>query len=143
MTWHTTSIPLIIIGVVVYSVCQKNIPADFDPLIALATAYFVAFTSCLAILVFSGGPLKDTLFFNGRRWLPIVVLGFSLVMIELGFLYAYRTGWKLSTTSVVAGSFTAIALALIGFLWYKEEITLINAAGIALSTIGVVLMNLR
>jgi multidrug transporter EmrE-like cation transporter len=64
-------------------------------------------------------------------------------MIELGFLYAYRTGWKISTASIIAGSFTAVALALIGVLWYKEEITPVNIAGIILSTVGVALVSLK
>jgi drug/metabolite transporter (DMT)-like permease len=143
MNWHTISIPLIIIGVVAYSVCQKSIPADIDALIALASAYFIAFVSCVAILFFTGGLKKESLFFNGQRWLPILLLGFSLIMIDLGFLYAYRTGWKISTASIIAGSFTTIALALIGLLWYRDQITLINIAGIALGAVGVVLMNLK
>jgi uncharacterized membrane protein len=123
--------------------CQKNIPNDFEPLIALASAYFIAFMSCATILIFSGGIRKEAMSFNGQRWLPVVVLGFSLVMIELGFLYAYRTGWKISTASLIAGSFTAVALALIGVLWYKEEITPVNIAGIVLSTVGVALLSVR
>jgi drug/metabolite transporter (DMT)-like permease len=143
MNWHTISIPLIIVGFVAYSVCQKNIPTDFEPLVALASAYFIAFISCMTILIFSGGLRKEAMAFDGQRWLPVIVLGFSLIVIELGFLYAYRTGWKISTASVIAGSFTAVALALIGILWYREDITPVNIAGILLSTVGVALMNVK
>jgi multidrug transporter EmrE-like cation transporter len=64
-------------------------------------------------------------------------------MVELGFLYAYRLGWKISTTSIITGSFTTIALALIGVLWYREELTLINIVGIVLSSVGVILINYK
>jgi drug/metabolite transporter (DMT)-like permease len=92
-------------------------------------------------LIFNGEIKKGTLLFSDQKWLPIVLLGFSLIMVELGFLYAYRTGWKISTTSIIAGSFTTIALALIGVLWYKEEITIINIVDIVLSSVGVMLIN--
>ena len=143
MTWHEISIPLVIIGFIVYSICQKSIPGDIDPLVALASAYFIAFVSCVTMLMFGGGLKGWALLFNDRRWLPVLILGFSLIVIELGFLYAYRTGWKISTASIIAGSFTTISLALIGFLWYKEEITTANVAGIVLCTIGVVLLNVK
>ena len=64
-------------------------------------------------------------------------------MIELEFLYAYRTGWIISTTSDITGSFTAVVLALIGVLWYKEDLTTINIVGIVLSLIGVILINYK
>ena len=143
MNWHTLSIPLIIIGVLLYSVCQKNIPKDANAFIAIATAYFIALVSCGAALIFTGEIKKGALLFSNQKWLPIVLLGFSLIMVELGFLYAYRTGWKISTTSIIAGSFTTIALAFIGVLWYREEITLINIVGIILSSVGVILINMK
>jgi uncharacterized membrane protein len=143
MNWHTISIPLIIIGVLLYSVCQKSIPKDANALIAIASAYLIAFVSCIMVLVFKGEFKKGASLFSDQKWLPIVLLGFSLIMVELGFLYAYRTGWKISTTSIVAGSFTTVALALIGVLWYREEITLINVVGIVLSSAGVILINYK
>jgi uncharacterized membrane protein len=143
MNWHTISIPLIIIGVLLYSVCQKSIPKDANAFIAIASAYFIALVSCVTVLIFNGEFKKGTLLFSNQKWLPIVLLGFSLIMVELGFLYAYRTGWKISTTSILAGSFTTIALALIGVLWYREEITTINVIGIVLSSVGVILINLK
>jgi uncharacterized membrane protein len=143
MNWHSISIPLIIIGVLLYSVCQKSIPKDANALIALASAYLIAFISCVVVLFFNGEIKKGTLLFSDQKWLPIVLLGLSLIMVELGFLYAYRTGWKISTTSIIAGSFTTVALALIGVLWYREEITLINIVGIVLSSAGVILINYK
>jgi drug/metabolite transporter (DMT)-like permease len=143
MNWHSASIPLIIMGVLLYSVCQKNIPQNAHAIIAIATAYLIAFVSCVAVLIFNGEIKKGTLLFSNQKWLLLVLLGFSLIMVELGFLYAYRTGWKISTTSIIAGSFTTIALAFIGVLWYREEITLINIAGIVLSAVGVILINMK
>jgi drug/metabolite transporter (DMT)-like permease len=143
MNWNIIYISLIIIGVLFYHICQKSIPKEANALVALAIAYLIAFVSCV-ILLLSGGELKKgTALFAGQKWLPVIVLGFSLIMVEIGFLYAYRTGWKISTTSIITNAFTTIALALIGVLWFREELTLLNIAGIVLSTIGVILINYK
>ncbi len=68
MNWHTLSIPLIIIGVLLYSVCQKNIPKEANALIAIASAYFIAFVSCVAVLIFNSEIKKGTLLFNSQKW---------------------------------------------------------------------------
>ncbi len=78
---------------------------------------------------------------EGNKWVPVLLLGCSLILIEFGFLYAYRTGWKIGTTSIIVSSFAAATLAFIGMLWYKEELSAINLLGIAFSIIGFVLIN--
>ena len=143
MNWHTISIPIIVIGVLLYNVSQKSIPKDANALIAIASAYLIAFVSCVVVLFFNGELKKGTALFSDQKWLPVMLLGFSIIMVELGYLYAYRTGWKISSTSIIAGSFTTVALALIGVLWYKEELTLINIIGIILSSVGVILINIK
>ena len=100
-------------------------------------------TLLIGVIFFTGKFKKGASFFNHQKLLPIVFLGFAIIMIELGFLYAYRTGWKISTASIITGSFTAVGLALIGVLWYKEDLTIINIAGIVLSLIGVILINYK
>lgn len=143
MNWYTISLPLIVFGFVLYSISQKSIPKDANALVAIASAYFIAIISCIVVLFFTGEFKKGTSLFYHQKLLPVVFLGFAIIMIELGFLYAYRTGWKISTASIITGSFTAVALALIGVLWYKEDLTIINIVGIVLSLIGVILINYK
>ena len=143
MNWQIISFPLIIIGVLLYSICQKSITKNANALLVIATAYFIALMISLVLLISKGEIKKELTLFSNQKWLPIILLGLSLPMIELGFLYAYRLGWKISTTSIITGSFTTIALALIGVLWYKEDLTLINIVGIVLSSIGVFLVNYK
>lgn len=143
MNWRIVSLPLIVIGVLLYHLSQKSIPKHINPLIAFIIAYTIAFGICLAILLASG-QLKTGLELIGKQdWLPIILLGLSLLPVELGFLYAYRTGWRISTTAITTGPFVTVSLALIGTLWYKEELTLINIVGIALSVIGVACINIK
>jgi uncharacterized membrane protein len=143
MNWRIISLPLIVIGVLLYHLSQKSIPKYINPLVAFATAYGIAFIICAAIL-FARGEIKTGVeLIRNRAWLPIVFLGLSLIPVELGFLYAYRTGWKISTTSITTGPFISISLALIGTLWYKEELSVTNIIGIALCVVGVICANIE
>ncbi len=143
MNWHTVALPVIVISVIVYHLSQKSIPAGANPLVAIATAYLIAFTfSVLALLITERMRVGPELVQN-QNWIPVICLGLTAIGIELGYLYAYRTGWKISTTGITAGAFTTGALALIGVLWFKEGMTLLHAAGIILCMAGIVCINFK
>ena len=143
MNWRLLSLPLIVAGVLLYHVSQKSIPKHVNPIFAFAFAYALAFIICVAILYASGEIKKSIEIIHNRDWLPLIFLGLSLIPVELGFLYAYRTGWKISTTSITTGPFITIALALIGTLWYKEELSITNFIGIGLCIAGVVCLHIE
>lgn len=143
MNWHTAALPIIIMGVIVYHLAQKSIPRDANPFVALAAAYLIAFCLSVTALFISGDLRKGTEAFRYQEWLPVLLLGVTAVFIELGFLYAYRTGWKISTTGITVAAFTTSVLAVIGVAWFKEEITMLHAAGIALCLLGIVCINIK
>ena len=68
-------------------------------------------------------------------WRPYVV-GIAIVAIELGFLLAYRAGWKISTAVVTANILVAIALLAVGALAFREPVTPVRLAGIATCLAG-------
>ncbi len=143
MNWQILLFPLIITGVIVYNVCQKSIPKNANALLVIASAYFIAFAISVIALLTQGNMKKELSNFSEQKWLAIILLGLSLPMVEFGFLYIYRFGWKMGTTSVITNSCSMIGLALIGMLWYKEELSIINMVGIGLSVVGIVCVNIK
>jgi len=143
MSWHVMSIPLIAAGVIVYHLSQKTIPKEANPFIALAVAYALATAICIIALAASGEVRKGTDLLRDQQWLPVLFLGLSAVGIELGFLYAYRTGWSISTTAIATVPFVAAALALIGVLWFNEHLSVVNVVGIAFCVVGVICVNIK
>ncbi len=95
MNWQIISLPLIIIGVLLYSVCQKSIPKNANALLVITAAYFIALVISAILFLSKGDIKKEISIFSDQKWLPIILLGLSLPMVELGFLYAYRLGWKM------------------------------------------------
>lgn len=65
-----------------------------------------------------------------------VVLGVVITGLEVGFIYAYKAGWKVSTLATVTNAFLAIALIFLGFFMYREAITWSKVAGVLICLVG-------
>lgn len=64
-------------------------------------------------------------------------------MIELGYLLMYRYGWNLSTSNLITGVIINLTLIGIGVMLLGERLSLVNALGVALCILGVVLVGYR
>lgn len=69
------------------------------------------------------------------------LLGVSVVGLEVGFIYAYKAGWSVSTASIVQSAFLAVALILVGGFVYKEPITFNKIFGAAVCLVGLYFIN--
>ena len=122
---------LVIISNTVYNICTKSTPQNIQPFASLTLTYLVsAGISLILFFVFSES--KDLLAeMNKANWATFL-LGGVLVLLEVGWIYMYRVGWKVSIGSLVANIGLACTLLLIGVLFYKEALTLRQLAGILL-----------
>ncbi|ACV62987.1 conserved hypothetical protein [Desulfofarcimen acetoxidans DSM 771] len=140
MFMYIFSIALIVASNVLYNICQKSTPKEVNPFSALIITYLIAII--LNIIFFQ--LLKDDQgFFQSLKdlnWTSIF-LGFSIVGLELGYLMAYRSGWKISVGSLVANIALALMLIPIGILFYKEGFGLYKVFGSAFCIIGLILIN--
>ena len=74
------------------------------------------------------------------NWAPIF-LGVSVVGLEVGFIYAYKNGWAVSTASIVQSAFLAVALLFVGALLYHESISISKIIGVIFCLVGLVFLN--
>lgn len=122
---------LVIISNTVYNICTKSTPQNIQPFASLTLTYLVsAGISLILFFVFSES--KDLLAEMSKANWATYVLGGVLVLLEVGWIYMYRVGWKVSVGSLVANIGLACTLLLIGVLFYKEALTLRQLAGILL-----------
>ena len=135
-------IVLVVLSNVVYQICAKSVPDRIDPLASLTVTYLVgAVTSgALFFLLSRGGSLIGE--YRKLNWVPFV-FGVVLVGLEVGFIYAYKAGWPVSTASIVQSSFLAAALLFVGFVFYHETITWNKIVGVVICLVGLVLINYR
>jgi multidrug transporter EmrE-like cation transporter len=71
------------------------------------------------------------------------IVGAVLVGLEVGWIYAYRAGWQVSTAQIVHSAFLAVALIFVGALLYKEALTWNKLVGILVCLIGLVFINYK
>ena len=70
-----------------------------------------------------------------------ILLGISVVGLEVGFIYAYKVGWPVSTASMVQSAFLALALIVVGAALYHETVTVNKVIGIVICLVGLYFIN--
>ena len=126
-------------GMLFYHVSQKSIPKELNPFLVTILAYAVGIVLC-AIFAFaypSRKGLVDSL--RGSNW-AVFVLGAAAASIEVGFLLAYRAGWKISVAAVATNVAVTIMLVPIGVLVFKDHLSLRNILGLVFCIMGLVLV---
>lgn len=130
------------IGGVIYHVAQKSVERTASPLAVVIYAYATGILLCLVAGMF------DSAWETG--WLSpgqidgaVLGVGFGAVLIEVGFLLTYRSGWNLSSTSVVSNIATALVLLPVGLIFFREPLSLRKLVGIAFCLTGIVLLARR
>lgn len=135
-------IPLLltVIANVLYHIAQKSTSDKINPIFSLIVTYSVALFFCIIIFFFMHDNKNIQINIKELNW-SNTLLGASIVLLELGFLLAYRLNWNVGTASIISTILVTIILIPVGIIFFKEEIHLKNIVGIAISIIGIVLIN--
>lgn len=140
MTSYIWPIALVVLSNTVYQICAKSIPENVHPLASLTITYLTAAAASIVlycVLNRDGNLIQQ---WRQINWASIV-LGLVLVGLEVGFIYAYKAGWQISTASTVQSAFLAILLLVVGLVLYHETITWNKIVGIAVCLIGLAILN--
>jgi hypothetical protein len=126
------------LGNVTYHLGQKTISPTANPMVLLMAVYALAFVLCgIAAPFFGGAPgLAQVV-----SW-PVVVLGVGVVLIEIGFLLAYRSGNVLQWSGVAVNGAAALLLVPIALIFFGDSFSLARLLGIGL-TLGGLLLRAR
>ena len=95
--------------------------------------------SALAFFVTTkgGNTLKEI---SHTNWATIV-LGIVITGLEVGFIFAYKAGWKVNTLSVTTNVILAIVLIIVGLIGYHEAINWNKVLGVAICLVGLYFIN--
>ena len=140
--YYIWPIALVVLSNVVYQICAKSVPEGIDPFASLTVTYLVGAAACtlLYFLLGHGGNLVKE--YSKLNWAPIL-LGIVVVGLEVGWIYAYKAGWQVSTGFIVQSAFLATVLLLVGFFLYHEALSWNKAVGVIICLIGLVFINYR
>jgi multidrug transporter EmrE-like cation transporter len=133
---------LAIAASVAYHLVLKVTPGAVHPVFSLAVTYAigaVAFFGCYALLP-DAPPAHEAA--RAVNW-TAAGLAVAVIGIDIAFLMLYRSGFEVAFGQNVTQSATAIILVGIGALVFREKITAVNVAGIALCVAGLWLISRR
>ena len=133
-------IALVVLSNIIYQVCAKSVPKEMNTMATMTITYLVG-AVCSAIVFFLTNKDSNLLQeFKKLNFAPFL-LGISIVGLEVGFIYAYKNGWSVSTASIVQSAFLSVALILVGAILYHETITANKIIGIGICLVGLYFIN--
>lgn len=136
------SMAMLIGANVAYHVCQKTIPGVANPMVSVTVTFLVATLASAALLpvfIGDGGVVAELRRLNWSS----VLLGITIIGIEVGFLLLYRSGWNISLASIVVNALVALSLIPVGIVLFKEKLLGTDVAGILLLLAGIYLIAQR
>lgn len=127
-------------GQVLYHFCQKAVAPGLNPIVALVGFYLVAALLSLPLLL--AFPLEGTMAAQWKsfNW-AVLGVAVAIVLIEVGFLLAYRVGGQLSSAFVLTSATVAASLLLLGVLVHGESPSWTKLAGIVFAPLGIYLVS--
>lgn len=141
MSLYVIAITLTVAANVGYHLFQRSIRSDVNPAASLIGTYVTALVLSAVLLPFlARGEMVVALKKVG--W-PSIALGAAIVLLELGFLLAYRAGWHIGTAALYSNATVALLLLPIGMLVFAEPMSTRRAIGLAATFVGLILLSQR
>ena len=131
---------IIVFSNTLYQICAKGIPVQMNTYASMTVTYAVATVfSAVAFFVTKndGNILKE---FSHINW-ATVVLGIVITGLEIGFIFAYKAGWKVSTLATLSNALLAVILVFVGRIGYQEAISWSKILGVAICLVGLYFIN--
>jgi len=126
-------------GMLMYHLAQKSIPKDMNPFHATTIAYLMGIVVCLLLSFTYTGNRSFAGSLKTSNW-AVLCMGIGAAAIEVGFMLAYRVGWKMSLTAVATNVAATAILVPIGLLAFREHLSLRDIIGLALCLFGLLLV---
>ncbi|HYW71260.1 MAG TPA: hypothetical protein VE961_09505 [Pyrinomonadaceae bacterium] len=130
---------LTVFGMLLYHLSQKSVPHDANPFWVIVIAYLVGIALCVVFAIVSPGKKSLVETFRASNW-AVFTLGAAAALIELGFLLAYRSGWRISIAAVATNAAAAVVLIPVGLLVFKDHLSLRNLIGLIFCLVGLALL---
>lgn len=131
---------IIIFSNILYQICAKGIPVQMNTYASMTVTYAVAtlFSALMFFITTKGGNILNE--FKMTNWATII-LGIVITGLEVGFIFAYKAGWQVSTLATVTNAFLAIGLIFLGYFMYHEVISWTKIVGVLLCLAGIWFIN--
>lgn len=144
MFYYVWPVLLVVLSNTVYQICTKGVPENMNPFASLIITYLVGATVAFIMFLILGDSRDILTELKKANWTSFVLV-IVLVWLEVGFIYAYKAGWKVSAAKIVTSSILGVILIVVGYVGYKEAITWNKnkIVGVIICLAGLGLINLK
>jgi drug/metabolite transporter (DMT)-like permease len=134
-----------VLGVLIYHAAQKKLPHEASPFMVLSVAYGVALSLTLVLwwLLPGLGRIQSEVQLDQSRFerlqqmlLPALVIGVGALLVEVGFILMYRSGWLVSNASLSANVTASLLLVPVGIFVFHENVSATQVTGFILGAVG-------
>jgi len=139
MTQTYVPFAVTVAGMLLYHLAQKSIPKGMNPFHATAIAYVVGIVACLLLGFTYSDDKSVASSVKAINW-AVLAMGIGAAAIEIGFMVAYRMGWRMSLTAVATNVAATAILIPIGLFAFREHLSMRNILGIVFCIIGLFLV---
>ena len=126
-------------GMLFYHLAQKSIPADMNPFHATMIAYVSGIIVCTLCALAYTGNRSLLVSLKGSNW-AVFGMGAGAAAIEVGFMLAYRAGWRIGIAAVATNVAATAMLIPIGIIVFKEHLSIRNIIGVLFCLVGLALV---
>jgi len=142
---YFASLAIVVIGVLIYHAAQKKLPHEASPFMVLSVAYGVALSLTLVLwwLLPGLGRIQSEVQLDQSRFerlqqmlLPALVIGVGALLVEVGFILMYRSGWLVSNASLSANVTASLLLVPVGIFVFHENVSATQVTGFILGAVG-------
>ena len=118
-----------------YHIGQKALPSNANPMVLLMVIYAIAFSFCAALLPFFRGTETLSVMNLLSIW-QIWLVALGVLLIEIGFLLAYRSGGSVQWSGVAVNGAAALLLIPVAIFVFRESLSLEKIIGIVTTLVG-------
>jgi drug/metabolite transporter (DMT)-like permease len=140
---YAAAIGFVVAGSWCYHVSTRLIDPRVPAPVSLGVTYGLALPFVVAIAAWdqkTGRALASS--FAYVNWTQAGMAA-GAVLIEFGYLLAYRAGGRVSTSSVLATTLASLLLIPAGVYLFSERLSWMNVLGIAFALVGIALIGYR
>jgi len=142
LLYYVWPLALVVLSNVLYQICAKSVPDGMNPFASLTFTYVIGAVASFILYYALNEEANLIHEYSKVNWAPFV-LGLAIVGLEVGYIYAYKAGWPISTAQIVQAVVVAVLLIFVGYLLYHEAVTWNKVVGIIVCLTGLALINIK
>lgn len=126
----------VVAGQVLYHTILRQLPKGVSAFALISMTYAIAGLVGLVLwwVVPSDNGMRQSSVLDTLPWAALLALG--ILLVEVGYVYAYRAGLPVSFGALIVFAVTTAVLAPIAFFVFHDRISLIQFVGVALVIVG-------